>query len=367
MARNVKTAVKAPIYFLCGEDEPTLKRAAQELRARLAPEDEMNYEVVDGQAENVDGAAVSISRLREAILTLPFFGGGKLVWWKNVNFLDESGVGRFASVKEALEPLVDDLKTVDGEMVTLIITARAAHKGRAFTKALLKMAEAKYFDLPDLRNMSEEQVIDMIATRMEAAGLRVGAGAAERFYEAAGLNTSMWQREIEKLVCYSGEEKKEVTRADVELMVSETREVVIWDFCTDVLKGNSLGAMNGLRSLFAQEETEIGILSMLIGQVRLAALGSVLKEEKMMRVTNRGNYVSAELMGDADAFLPKKKSGESISTFALGKATASAARKPSAFWVAALGESYKAYRKMITGVGDKRRVLEQLVLEIVVG
>ncbi len=50
-------------------------------------------------------------------MTLPFFGGGKLVWWKAVNFFDETGVGRHASVKEALESLQPDLEKVDGTSV----------------------------------------------------------------------------------------------------------------------------------------------------------------------------------------------------------------------------------------------------------
>ncbi len=109
-----------------------------------------------------------------AILTLPFFGGGKLVWWKAVNFFDESGVGRLASVKEALETLLPDLDKVDGTSVTLLISASGLHKGRAFSKALLKIAHAKYFDLPDLRNTTEDEIIFQIERRMTAGRLAAG-------------------------------------------------------------------------------------------------------------------------------------------------------------------------------------------------
>ncbi len=118
--------------------------------------------------------------MREAILTLPFFGGGKLVWWKTVNFFDETGVGRHASVKEALESLLPDLEKVDGSSVTLLISALGIHRGRAFGKALLKIVQPKTFDLPDLRNTTEDEIIFQIERRMKAAGLR--PGAAERFF-----------------------------------------------------------------------------------------------------------------------------------------------------------------------------------------
>src|SRR6202000_793125 len=182
----------APIQLLTGSDEDAVKRSAAELAAKLAPEDPMNFETIDARARTADEAANSIAKVREAILTLPFFGGGKLVWWKAVNFFDDSGVGKLASVKEAPETLLADLDKVDGESVTLLISASGLHKGRAFSKALLKIAQAKYFDLPDLRNTSEDEIIFQVERRMAAAGLRPGPGAAERFFEATGLDTLQW-------------------------------------------------------------------------------------------------------------------------------------------------------------------------------
>src|SRR6202789_3023488 len=111
VASNTKTI---PIHFLCGSDEDAVKKAAADLAVKLAPADAMNLETIDGRAITVDEAVQSIKKVREAILTLPFFGGGKLVWWKAVNFLDDSGSGRHESVKEALESLVPDLDRVDG-------------------------------------------------------------------------------------------------------------------------------------------------------------------------------------------------------------------------------------------------------------
>src|SRR6201996_2190507 len=168
------SATKTAIPFLCGSDEDAVKKAAAALATKLTPDDPMNFETIDGRALTVDEAVNSIRKVREAILTLPFFGGGKLVWWKMVNFLDETGVGRLSSVKEALESLQPDLEKVDGTSVTLLISALGIHKGRTFSKALLKLAQAKYFDLPDLRKTSEDEIIFQIERRMKAVGLNPG-------------------------------------------------------------------------------------------------------------------------------------------------------------------------------------------------
>jgi DNA polymerase-3 subunit delta len=355
-----------PIHLLSGSDEDAVKKAAADLSAKLAPDDAMNFETIDGRALTVDEAVNSIAKVREAILTLPFFGGGKLVWWKAVNFFDESGVGRLASVKEALETLLPDLEKVDGSSVTLLISASGLHKGRAFSKALLKIAQAKYFDLPDLRNTSEDEIIFQIERRMTAAGLRPGPGAAERFFEATGLDTSQWSQELEKLALYAGDSGQELTRAEVNQVISGSREVLIWDFCAAVLGGDAKLALAQLSALLAQDESEVGILILLAGQIRLAALAAVLAENRMLRIKG-GRFAGAEVSPEWTAYLPRKKSGEPISTYSLGQAAQRGQRRPARFWFSALGAIYRTQGEMLTGESDKRRALELVVLEIVAG
>ena len=367
MAASAINTKAVPIHFLCGSDEDAVKKAAAALAEKLAPTDGMNFETIDGRADSAEGAVRSIQQVREAILTLPFFGGGKLVWWKAVNFLDETGVGRHASVKEALEELKPDLAQVDGTSVTLLISALGIHKGRTFSKALLKLAQAKYFDLPDLRKTSEDEIIFQIEQRMKAAGLRPGAGAAERFFQATGIDTASWSQEMEKLTCFVGGGRGELTRSDVNQVISGSREVLIWDFCHAVLTGDAKAVLAQLSALLAQDETEVGILILLSGQLRMAALGAVLRENKMLRTINRGSFTSAEVSPAGEAYLPRKKSGEPISTYALGQAAERTRKRPATFWFEALALAYQAQREMLSGVGDKRRTLERVVLEMVAG
>ncbi len=355
-----------PIHLLVGSDEDAVKKAAADLAQKLAPDDAMNLETIDGRATTVDEAVGSIQKVREAILTLPFFGGGKLVWWKMVNFFDETGVGRHASVKEALESLLPDLERVDGASVTLIISATGMHKGRAFSKALLKLTQAKTFDLPDLRKTSEDEIILQIERRMKAVGLRPGPGAAERFFQATGIDTAAWTQELEKLSLFAGEGAAELTSDDVNRVISGSREVLIWDFCSAVLGCEAKPALAQLSALLAQDESEVGILVLLAGQVRLAALAAVLRENKMLNLT-RGGFSSAQVSDAGAAYLPRKKSGEPISTYALGQAAQRSQHRPARFWFRALSLIYKAQKEMLTGESDKRRALELVVLEIVAG
>jgi len=364
MATASSNTKSVPIHFLCGSDEDAVKKAAADLARKLAPADAMNLETIDGRSTTVDEAVLSIANVREAILTLPFFGGGKLVWWKAVNFFDEIGVGRHAPVKEALESLQPDLARVDGVSVTLLISALGIHKGRPFSKALLKLAQAKTFDLPDLRKTSEDEIIFQIEGRMKTAGIRPGAGAAERFFQATGIDTAAWSQELEKLACFAGEGNAELTRADVNQVISGSREVLIWDFCHAVLSGEAKPALEQLSALLAQDESEVGILILLAGQVRMAALAAVLRENKMLRL-NRGSFISAEVSPEGETYLPRKKSGEPISAYSLGQAAQRSQHRPARFWFQALALIYQTQKEMLTGESDKRRALELVVLKIV--
>ena len=86
MSTPTRSTPAIPIHLLYGSDEDGWKRAGAEMAKRLAPADPMNLEVIDGRAETADEAIRAIAAVRAAILTYPFFGGGKLIWWKAVNF-----------------------------------------------------------------------------------------------------------------------------------------------------------------------------------------------------------------------------------------------------------------------------------------
>ena len=107
---KTKTAT-ANIRAIVGSDEAKVKREAAELAQKLAPAEagEFGLEIIDGAADNVEGAATAIRSTIAALQTLPFFGGGKLVWLKSANFLSDDVRGKSANVLEPLEELGDIL------------------------------------------------------------------------------------------------------------------------------------------------------------------------------------------------------------------------------------------------------------------
>jgi len=102
-----KTAVApktAQIYAVVGSDEGAVKSRARELAQQLTPKDtgDFGQDLIDGAADNADQAVSRIHSAIEAIQTVPFFGPGKLVWLKDVNFCGDTVTGRSAQVVAAL-------------------------------------------------------------------------------------------------------------------------------------------------------------------------------------------------------------------------------------------------------------------------
>ena len=98
MKKSAAAPAMNAIHAVVGSDESEVKRVAAELAASLTPAGagDFGLEIIDGCADNADQAAARIRLTIEALQTLPFFGGGKLVWLKNANFLADNRTGNAA-------------------------------------------------------------------------------------------------------------------------------------------------------------------------------------------------------------------------------------------------------------------------------
>src|SRR6266581_2698909 len=101
MPKTKAKPVVTKIYAVVGSDDVEVKQTAAELADKLKPAEagDFGLEIIDGAADNADQAAARIRSTIEALRTLPFFGGEKLVWLKNANFLGDDQKARAAAVQ----------------------------------------------------------------------------------------------------------------------------------------------------------------------------------------------------------------------------------------------------------------------------
>ena len=198
-------AVARPFTFLCGADDFLVGRLARERFDALAADvpDEFAREVVNGFAGNVGEAAAAVNRFREAVQTVAMFGGRRLVWLKDVNFLADSVTGRAEGTLRAVEDLQQVLAAVNPAETLVLVSASPVDRRRSFPKWCEKQAD---FTLVGGDGEAGGDALAAVA-RAEAQGLgtRFEPGAVELLLAKVGANTRLLVEEVNKLAAYAGE------------------------------------------------------------------------------------------------------------------------------------------------------------------
>jgi DNA polymerase III subunit delta len=365
---KTKTA-EAKIHAVVGSDESEVKRVAAELAARLTPPEagDFGVEIIDGCADNAEQAAARIRSTIEALQTLPFFGGAKLVWLKSANFLGDSIMGRAASVQDALEELAGALESGFGAEVTFLISATEVDKRRSFYKSLGKRSELQVLDRLDAnRSGWEEEATEMVRERAKKRKLQFEDEALDLFVLLTGGDTRQIDNELEKIDLYLGAERR-VGADQVRTLVPLSRAGVIFEL------GNALAArdlersLTLVRRLLDQGESAIGLLLVaLLPTVRNLLLAKDLMEEHgLSRPAAPYSFISAlnRLPASATEHLPRKKDG-SINAYALGIAAQHAHQFQAAQLVAGLEACLEANLKLVSTQLDHELILTEVIVKL---
>src|ERR1700683_4942474 len=101
--------------FIWGQDDFLVGRMGKKRFDELSGEttDEFSREIVNVFALNVDEVEAAVNRFRESVQTMPMFGGRRVVWLKDVNFLGDSVTGRAESTLKIVEDLQQILQSVN--------------------------------------------------------------------------------------------------------------------------------------------------------------------------------------------------------------------------------------------------------------
>ena len=387
------------IHAVVGSDESEVKRVAAELAAKLAPAEagEFGIEVIDACADNVDQAVSRIRSAIEALQTLPFFGGAKLVWFKNANCLADSVIGRSAAVQGALEELAGVFEAGLGQDVTFLISATETDKRRSFYKTLAKRAEVQVIDrLDSSRSGWEEEATEIVRRKAKARKLQFDDDALDLFVLLTGGDTRQIDNELEKIDLYCGTGILPVGQTGVSPVLQKTtgkmpvgptarmavppvsmeqvRELVPLSRAGVIFElGNAMAACDLERALLLvkrlldQGETAIGILLVaILPTVRNLLLAKDLMERhRLPRPHAPFSFISAlnRLPPEATEHLPRKKDG-TINGYALGLAAQQAHRFETKKLIAGLEECLEANVRLVSSQLDHELILTEIVVKL---
>jgi DNA polymerase-3 subunit delta len=146
---------------------------------------------------------------------------------------------------------------------------------------------------PDARELSS-----WLQRHARAQGIVLEGRAAQLLANYVGVNLRQLDNELAKLATYAA--GRPITAADVELLVSDASESMIWDLTDALTRRDGRSAMRALQILRRNDANAFYLLTMITRQYRL-----ILKVKEAMRLYGGNEFEIAKQIGE-NAFPVKK-------------------------------------------------------------
>ncbi len=372
MAAKAKTNPQnaGNFFAVVGSDEGLVREKALLLYNELTGgvDDGFTHETIDGIADNSESAHEICSTTVQALLTIPMFGGDKVVWLRNANFLADNVTGRSQRTEAGVESLRATLEKGIPDGVKFLLTAQGVDKRRSFWKYIEKAADVQVHDRIDTsRDGWQEQVASLVTGRARELGLRFERDAMELFVMLAGEQTQQIGNELDKLDLYLGEERREVTEEDVRLLVPLSRAAVVFEIGKAIQLGNAMRAIQLIDEQLEADESAIGIMrASIIGVVRNLFMAKLIIDKFKVPTGNYSAFSGGlNRLPEADrAWLPQKKDGSGVNVFPIFLAAENAQNFELSGLQHVMEATLKADQALVTTGLDHRLVLHRLIVEI---
>lgn len=360
------------LILVCGEDEFAVKQRAKEIYQQWSAElGGMDHEIIDANVTNSGEALKVLARLREALQTLPFFGGGKAVWLQDCNFLGDERTASAQAVTETLGEIAQELKDFSWEGVRLLISAGKVDKRKVFYKAIDKLGSVETFAgwSVDDRDWAD-QAENWARQALRESKKEISDEALAELVNNVGPHARLLHNEVEKLALFVGD-RAEIEVADVEAISTRNKSARAFAL------GDALGDRDLPRLLrrldeelwemkFDSQKSEIGLLYGLIGKVRAMILLKEMLREGWIKPDSEYSRFKAQLERIPAAQLPEDKRYNplALNPYVLYKALPQAQRYSQAELIQAMALLLKCNQRLIFSNLDEALVLQQTLVEI---
>ena len=304
---------------------------------------------------------------------LPFFGGGKVVWFKDCSFLGDDRTSGSSAVTESLAALAAELKAFRWEGVRLLVSAGKVDKRKTFYKTLEKLGSVEAFaglSLDD-RNWAD-QAEDLAYKKLKALKKEISSEALAKLVANVGPNAAQLNSEVEKLAAYVGA-SAEVELADVDAIVTRNKQARAFALA-DALGDRDLPKL--LRTLDeelweirlkVEKKSEIGLLYGLISKVRVMIFLQEMIKAGWLKADGDYNRFKSQLERVPADALPEDKriNPLAMNPYVLFRALPQAKRYSTAELIRAMDLLLQCNMKLVSSGLDESLVLQQTLTQIV--
>ncbi|MDB6131452.1 MAG: polymerase delta [Verrucomicrobiales bacterium] len=362
--------VPGPLLLVCGDDEFAVKQRSKEVFQSWSKE-AADQEILDGTVSNGGEALKVLSRLRESLQTLPFFGGKKAIWLQGVNFLGDERAASSSAVTETLAEIALELKAFKWTDVQLLISSGKADKRKLFYKAIEKTGAVESFAGLTMDDKNWVFAAEQIADRsMRERGKSFSDDALPIFVQQVGPNTRLLNNEIEKLSLYLNR-RLVAEVADVETIVVKNKQSKAFALADAVGKRDLPLLLRCLDKELHEMKTdtqksEIGVLYGIISKIRHMIIGRELIGKK--KVSLDVSYPSFKTVFDKinqEFFTSGEDSVVSVNAYMLHMALRQSQNYTMDELVRAMAALLNCNLKLVTSGLDGVIVLQQTLVGIV--
>jgi len=361
------------LYLISGDDDFAIKLRSREIITSLCGEDAENnpdLEVVSGDSDVLKAEEI-LSNLMASLHTPPFLSPDKKIWLRHfIHFEKSLAVNAKEIVKKRMTELVDFIKAGIPDDIILIIDGPGIDQRKAFFKSCKAAPDSdiqifKKTSFGD-RNFAENQR-QLVNEVCRKAGKQIDQAAVYYLSETISGDSGRMQTELEKVFCYVGDSNR-VTVEDCKAICSCTPEAMSWDFANALVDRNMTAALRLVSTLVKQLTAQRG------GNLELSILSQATRSfQEMIKTKNAMAEINApERVGksyfSAIAQSVKEQFPNNmllkIHPFRAYKICESAGRFNDQQLAQALRDILDANRKLVSGGGQARIVLEQLITNI---
>jgi DNA polymerase-3 subunit delta len=365
-----RDAADARVVVVAGTDEGMVRERALAFHQQLTGgnDDGFTHETIDGVADNSDSAHQICSSVIQALQTLPMFGGDKVVWLRNANFLADTITGRSQRTEEGVAKLHQVLEAGLPDGVKFLLSASAIDKRRSFWKWMEKQAHVVLCDRIDTKDEGwQEQVAAIVTRRAKELGLEFEADALALFVMLAGEQSQQIANELEKIDLYLGSDRRCVTEDDVHALVPLSRAAAVFEIGKAIQQGNASRAIQLIDQQLDADESAVGIMrASIIGVVRNLYLAKLLATTFKTPTGSYQAFAGAlnRLPEQDRAWLPQKKDGSGVNVYPIFLCLGQASHFDLDALRRVLESTLKADEALVTTGLDHRVILHRLIVEI---
>ncbi|NLG03986.1 MAG: DNA polymerase III subunit delta [Clostridia bacterium] len=272
---DIKNQTYSPVYLLFGEEDYLRRQYRDKLRKALSAEgDTMNYTYFEGNNLNTK-AVIDLAE------TMPFMAEYRLI------IIENSGL-----FKTSDDTLADYMKQIPDTTKFVFVEKEIDKRGRLY-KAIAAAGR-----VVEMVHQEDETLKRWIAKTLDQDGKRIQEHTLDYFLQKTGSDMSNIATELEKLICYMGDEEI-VSRDDVDAICTNVITNQIFDMIDCMAEQKQKQALDYYKDLLALKEPPMRILYLIARQFNL------LLQVKELKAAGHGNDTISQKTGIRKYFLGK--------------------------------------------------------------